>query len=343
MVGCVIVRDGEVIGEGWHQSFGGPHAEVNALAACREAGQSPEGATVYVTLEPCSHTGKTPPCADALIDARVARVRIGGADPNPLVRGRGMAKLGGAGVDVKFGFVVECERLIQPFAKWITKKKPWVIAKWAMSKNGKIATAPGESPWISNPKSRELVHDLRRRVDAILVGIGTVLADDPQLTARPAGDRKLTRIVLDRRARTPVDSKLVTSAEAMKDESPVLIFVGPKAPQTNIDKLRKSGCEVHVAASNDSKEFFDELLLLLGSRSVTNLMVEGGAEILRQFFKQKLVDEVHCFIAPVEINADTARAPFVADSASELALEIGLRHFLIRDVAGDELLVGRFE
>ena len=342
MVGCVIVRDGKVIGEGWHQEFGGPHAEVNAIADCRKASQTAEGATVYVTLEPCSHTGKTPPCADALVDAKVARVVVGAVDPNPEVAGRGITRLKQAGIEVSRLDAEECQQLTQPFARWITEKKPWVIAKWAMSKNGKIATATGESPWISGPKSRQVVHDLRRRVDAILVGIGTVLADDPQLTARPASERKLTRVILDRGARTPVDSQLVKSAAAMKAESPVMICVGPQAPQNNIDELRKLGCEVFVAASPESQPFLDALLLLLGARSVTNLLVEGGGEILRQFFEQQIVDEVHCFIAPTEINADTVSAPFAAASAIELASEIGLSNFSTQKIATDEYLIGRF-
>ena len=341
MVGCVLVRDGQQIGQGWHKKFGDLHAEASALKVCK----NPKGATAYVTLEPCSHTGKTPPCADALIKAGIERVVVGSRDPNPQVAGSGIGRLEAAGIKVDTGVCgAQADAIIAPFAKWITTKLPWVIAKWAMSKNGKISTPPGASPWISNEQSRAVVHDIRRRVDAILVGIGTVLTDDPLLTARPAGSRKLTRVVLDSDARTPLDSKLVESLKEVKELSPVLICVGAAAESSSVENLRESGCEVLVLDSHDRYEQLVQVMNTLGSRSVTNLLVEGGSKILATFLEQLWVDEVHCFISPNEIDDNTdclVSAPFTASNPTKLAAKIGLGDYEIKDLSGDTYLYGR--
>lgn len=343
MVGCVLVRDDELIGQGWHKKFGGPHAEVCALKSCDDS----RGATVYVTLEPCSHTGKTPPCADALIKAGVARVVVGALDPNEKVAGAGIARLKAAGIKVDVGICgTAAESIIAPFAKWITTGRPWVIVKWAMSKNGKISTPPDISPLISNEQSREVVHDIRRRADAILVGIGTVLADDPMLTARPASERKFTRVVLDTHLRTPLNSKLVESAKEFAERSPVLICAGAEAEPAQVRRLQDRGCEIFVANAVERSQRLEQVLELLGSRAVTNLLVEGGSAVLSHFFEQHLVDEVHCFISPNKIkqasdNDCLAVAPFTAAKATKLAAEIGLGDYEIQNLSGDTYLFGR--
>lgn len=343
MVGCVLVKNDELIGQGWHKKFGGPHAEVNALRGCDD----PASATAYVTLEPCSHTGKTPPCADALIKAGVARVVVGTLDPNKKVAGAGVQRIKVAGIKVDVGACGnEAESIIAPFAKWITTGVPWVLAKWAMFKNGKIATPPGVSPWISNEHSREVVHDIRRRVDAILVGIGTVLADDPLLTARPASGRKLTRVVLDSHARMPLDSRIVKSAKELAIQSPVLICVGPDAERKKVQNLQERGCEVFISSATGRNERLEQVLGMLGSRSVTNLLVEGGSAVLSHLFEQHFVDEVHCFVSPKEVEQTSdgdclANAPFAAANATKLASVIGLGNYEIQDLSGDSYLSGR--
>jgi len=219
MVGCVIVRGGEIVGEGWHSRYGGPHAEIEAL---RVAGDKAAGATLYVTLEPCNHAGKTPPCTRALIEARLSRVVVGCQDPSPQVAGRGLAALRAAGLPLEVGPLAEQARqLIAPFAKLVTKRRPWIIAKWAMTLDGKLATHTGSSQWVSNSQSRAVAHRLRGRVDAVLVGRGTLEQDDPLLTARPSGARTAIRIVLDSHASLAPQSQLARSVS----RAPVLVAV----------------------------------------------------------------------------------------------------------------------
>lgn len=294
MVGCVLVRDGVVVGEGWHREFGGPHAEVEAL---RAAGEAARGATAYVTLEPCAHAGKTPPCTDALIAAGVARVVVACRDPNPTVPGGGLDVLRAAGVEVS---VAEdgkaAAALIAPFTKLMTRGRPWVIAKWAMTLDGKLAAHTGDSRWISGEQSRTVVHQLRGRMDAVVVGRGTAKQDDPLLTARPSGPRMATRIVLDSQAVLSLDSQLVRTAA----DAPLLVVAAAYAPEGRCQALREAGIEVWqtpaaaVAASDRWSELLDEL----GRRRMTNILVEGGAQVLGALLDAREIDEVHAFIAP---------------------------------------------
>ncbi len=297
-VGAVVAAaaGGPIIAEGWHERFGGPHAEVIALAA---AGEAARGATLYVTLEPCCHHGKTPPCTEAIIAAGIARVVVAAADPNPQVAGGGIAALRSVGVAVDVGLCEpEARRLTAPFRKLIATGTPWVIAKWAMSLDGRLTTPPGHDRWISSPESRSLVHDLRERVDAIAVGIGTACADDPLLTARPATGRAAIRqplrIVLDTHARLPLDSRLVGTAR----ESPVLVAVGPATDAARVAALERAGCEVWRGPAHAPGGGFAELLQELGSRRVTNLLIEGGPTVLAALFASGDVDEAWAFIAP---------------------------------------------
>jgi diaminohydroxyphosphoribosylaminopyrimidine deaminase/5-amino-6-(5-phosphoribosylamino)uracil reductase len=330
-VGAVVLAaDGTLVGEGWHAAFGGPHAEVAALAA---AGPAARGGTLCVTLEPCCHHGKTPPCTAAIVAAGIARVVVATDDPFPAVAGRGVAALRQAGIVVETGLLAgEARRLIAPFHKLVTTGLPWVIAKWAMSLDGRLAAAPGGERWISGPESRALVHALRGRIDAIAVGIGTVLADDPLLTARPPGPRRPLRIVLDSLARLPPTAALVRTVA----DAPVLVAVGPAADAGRMAALRETGCEVWQAAAESRAERLRELLAELGRRRLTNLMVEGGAEVLRTCFAAGLVDEIQAFVAPRIVGGDAASLPLLPEvpvcDVEEVALPGG--DILIRGLVG---------
>ena len=303
MVGAVVLdAAGVPVGEGWHAHFGGPHAEVMALKA---AGARAVGGTIVVTLEPCCHHGKTPPCTEAVLAAGIRRVVVGTVDPASHAAGRGLAQLKAAGLEVVDGVTeAQARKLIAPFAMLATEGRPWVIAKWAMSLDGHIATARGESRWISSEASRGMVHRLRGRVDAILVGIGTVLADDPLLTARPPGPRPLLRIVLDSTGRLPLESQLVRTARTHA----TLVAVGPLADAHRLTVLRDAGCEVWQATATTVAERAAELLQELGRRQLTNLLVEGGPTVLGTLFDAHLVDEVHAFVAPKIIGGLQAPA-----------------------------------
>ena len=291
MVGCVLVKEGRSIGEGWHRKYGEAHAEVMAIDS---ASESTSGATCYVTLEPCCHHGKTPPCTGALTDAGIAEVVVACLDPDPRNSGQGMSELRSAGIDVRTGVQAQSgEALVAPFRKLLTQNSPWMIAKWAMTLDGKLATASGDSKWISGTASRQRVHEMRGAMDAILIGIGTALADDPLLTARPAGQRRATRIVLDRNARLPLESQLVQTAH----ECPVLVVVTDLADEQKIDDLKRADCEVLIAAEQTKEGIWRQLLIEMGSRCWTNVMIEGGSEVLGTCFDLAIVDEVHVFIA----------------------------------------------
>ena len=293
MVGAVIASPaGEVIAEGWHEHFGGPHAEAGALV---RAGTAARGATLHVTLEPCCHHGKTPPCTAAIVAAGIARVVVAVGDPFPAVAGGGIAALQAAGIQVEVGLLdVEARRLTAPFRTLVTQGRPWVIAKWATSLDGRLAAPAGGDRWISSPESLRIVHGLRGRIDAILVGIGTAISDDPLLTARPEGPRRALRIVLDGTARLPPDSRLVVTAR----EWPLLVAVGPGATADRIAALEEAGCEVWQGMEPEPEARVAALLSELGRRKLTNLLVEGGAAILGTFFAGGLVDEVYAFTAP---------------------------------------------
>jgi len=318
MVGAVVVApDGTIVGEGWHERFGGPHAEVNALAA---AGPAARGGTLFVTLEPCCHHGKTPPCTDAIKAAGITRVVVAATDPFPEVAGRGIASLRSTGITVDTGLRErDAVRLIAPFAKLVTAGLPWVIAKWAMSLDGHVAApAPDGDRWISSEESRRLVHDLRGRCDAILVGIGTALADDPLLTARPAGPRTPLRVVLDGAARLPLTSRLAQSAR----EIPLLVAVGPEAPADRCGKLEAAGCEVWRSDLSDRNARLQALLAHLGTRRLTNLLVEGGPEVLASFAALDAIDEVWAFIAPKLLGGDAPAITGRRHTAISLARSI---------------------
>lgn len=294
MVGCVIVRGGRVLGAGFHRRFGGAHAEVEALRACR---RNPRGATAYVTLEPCCHFGKTPPCVNALIEAGIAEVVIPMLDPNPKVSGGGVRRLRAAGVAVRIGVLAdETARVLAPFLTRVHSRRPYIIAKWAQSLNGTLIAPPGESRWISCATSLRRVHRLRGRVDAVIVGIGTVIADDPLLNAREVPVKRLaTRVVLDTRLRTPVHSKLTATARSV----PTLVFTTRDAAEgRRASSLRKHGVEVIGVTSASGKLKLRAVLATLAGRGMTNVLVEGGPRALSSFLRADLVDEAMVFVAP---------------------------------------------
>ncbi len=320
MVGCVLVRDGKLLGEGYHHRFGGPHAEINALASLPQADLA-AGATAYVTLEPCCHTGKTPPCTTALIAARIARVVVATQDPFPRVDGGGLHILRQAGIQVDVGPLGgEAKELNEAYFKRLRTGMPWVIAKWAMTIDGKIATRTGSSQWITGTLARQAVHHLRGRVDAIIVGAGTVAADDPTLTARPptipgkAGvanplvPRRATRIVFANRRLPSLSSRLVQTI----DDAPLMIVTSAIASRgkSRLERLRSAGAEVWVV--DDSQQPSDAVVALLGElgkRQMTNVLVEGGSNLLSSFMAADQIDEIHAHVATKIVGGDTAPGP----------------------------------
>lgn len=335
-VGAVIVSDdGHVVGEGWHERFGGPHAEVMAFAA---AGEAARGATLFVTLEPCCHFGKTPPCTRAILAAGIRRVVVATIDPATHASGGGIAELRAAGVEVEVGLMAhEARRLIAPFAKLMTTGLPWMHAKWAMTLDGKIASKTGSSHWITNEASRAVVHQLRGRMDAILVGVGTVFADDPLLTARPPGPRTPIRIVLDSKARTPLNSQLVRTSR----EIPTVIVMTQHAPEDHRNSLRAAGVEVFIT-SEDSTNHSDLRVLLkeLGNRRMTNVLVEGGGQVLGKCLDLGLIDEVHAFIAPKLIGGVSASSPLEGQGLLDMSDALRLDPSTIELLDGDVYLHG---
>lgn len=335
LVGAVLVRDGKIVGEGWHQKFGGPHAEINALNA---AGATARGAGLYVTLEPCCHHGKTPPCTDALIQAGVARVVAALVDPFPQVSGGGAALLRGAGISVELGLCqADARRQNAPYLKLVTLGRPYVHAKWAMSLDGKIATRSGDSKWISNETSRHKVHELRGRVDAILIGIGTALTDDPLLTARPPGPRVASRVILDSKARLPLNSQLVRTAAA----TPTILVVSAAAPADRVSALRQAGCEILVPpAEHEGAPRLHALLDELGKRRWTNLLVEGGSDVLGRFLDARAIDEVHAFISPKLIGGSEGKTPVAGRGVESLADAWNLTAWHVELLDGDVYVRG---
>ena len=293
-VGAVVVQDGELVATGHHERAGADHAETVAL---RIAGENAAGAILYVTLEPCNHHGRTPPCTDAIIAANVARVVVGTRDPNPHVEGRGVERLREAGIEVLLGVrETPCMVSIAPWTKHITTGLPYVALKLALSLDGRIATRSGASKWVTGPDARAKVHLLRARHDGVAIGIGTALADDPRLTVRDALGSTPLRIVFDTKLRLPTDSRLATSAK----EIPTLILCGEDAPATQEEKLNALGIEcVRAPLSTEGRLDAVTALRLLGQRRIVTLMVEGGAELAGSILAGRLADELHAFIAPI--------------------------------------------
>ena len=315
MVGCVIVRDGEILGQGYHHQFGGPHAEVDALQSLPSLADA-TGATAFVTLEPCCHQGKTPPCTETLISARLARVVVAMADPFSKVDGGGLRRLNDAGIETTVGVLREdAEMLNAPYLKRIRFGKPWVTAKWAMTMDGRIATTSGESQWITGDASRAEVHRLRGRVDAIAVGMGTVQADDPELTARPAGPRTAIRIVFCRQRIPSINSRLIQTIRS----GPVLLVVGPQVSAEKRSSLLSAGVDIAETRTDDPTDMVLEALDEMGQRDLTNLMLEGGSELLASFFAADQIDECHVYLGAKAFGGANAPGPIGGGGVAEIA------------------------
>ena len=341
-VGAIIIKANQIIGRGWHKNFGGPHAEINALEDCRTLGVRPNGATMYVTLEPCSHQGKTGPCTQAVISAGIAKVFVAMTDPSEHANGRGIEQLRKAGIEVHTGICEPQAQLLNaPFVKFITTGKCWVTLKWAQSIDGKVAWADGidDRRWISNEQSRRDAHKLRRRAQAILVGINTIIADDPLLTARPNKDKKATRIVMDSFLGIPPDCQLLASI----DESPVMIFTSQKSVQAKpsvAEELSNKGVEL-LAYLDTGRSNLHYLLAELSNRGISQLLVEGGPTILTSFLKENLADEIIVYIAPKILGSKSNVG--ITGPMAELSQAVGLHNVEIERFGDDVCFRGLTE
>lgn len=368
LVGAVIVRDGRVIGEGYHACYGEAHAERRALVDCARRGEDPRGATVYVTLEPCSHHGHQPPCADALVEAGVARVVVGSRDPNPLVAGRGVARLRAAGVRVDCDVLrAECDAINQVFFHYITTRTPYVVAKWAMTADGRIACASGDSRWVTGPAARTDAHALRNRLAAVMVGAGTVAADDPALTCRVAGGRNPLRVVCDTGLSLAPDSCLVRTL----DQAPLLVACSQVRLESDPSvaekaaRLRELGVEIlplpetsevatphataagspagavaacSVPASTAGRVDLHALMVELGRRDVDSVLLEGGARLHAAAFAAGVVNEVVAYLAPKVVGGVGAPGPVAGEGAALMAdaLPLGAPHV---SACGDDVRI----
>ena len=341
-VGAVIVKANQIIGSGRHKKFGGPHAEINALEDCKTLGVNPRGAAMYVTLEPCSHEGKTGPCTQAIIKAGLAKVFIAMIDPSEHAGGKGIEQLRNAGIEVQTGICeTEARILNAPFIKYAATGRCWVTLKWAQSIDGKVATAepqPSGRGWISGEQSRKDVHKLRRRAQAILVGINTVIADDPLLTARPSKGKKLTRIVLDNHLKLPLDCNLIKTAK----KSPVLIYTREDTIRVNpelAEKITKKGAEVLAYPDMEGRSNLQFLLDELSKRGIGHLLVEGGPRVLTSFLKEQLADEIVVYIAPKILGAQGSVD--ITGPMAELTQAVGLHYVDIERFGDDVRLTGK--
>lgn len=337
LVGAVVVKDGEVIGSGYHHEAGAPHAEINALDS---AGERARGAALYVTLEPCSHFGRTPPCTEKIISSGIKKVVVSVLDPNPLMNGGGVKILENAGIKVKVGVLEEKARKInEVFFKFITTGLPFVTLKTAMSLDGKIATHKGHSRWISSEKSREFVHRLRNQVDAVMVGIGTVLTDNPRLNTRLEGQedvRNPLRIIVDSAGRLPLDARVIKHIA----DSPVLLFTTELAPLEKLESLSHLGMEILKTRSREGRVDLKEMMKVLGERQITNLLVEGGSTLNYQLMQDNLLDKVMFFIAPKLIGGAEAPTPVGGEGVELMEDVYDLIDLQVKTLGEDILVTG---
>ena len=334
MVGAVIVKSGEIIAKGYHHYAGAKHAEKNALV---KAGAKAFGATMYVTLEPCSHYGKQPPCVEAIIEAGIKKVIVAMTDPNPLVSGKGIKILEEAGIEVETGLLEEqAKKLNEMFIKYITTEKPFVISKSAITLDGKIATKTGDSKWITDTKSREIVHQLRDRVDAILVGIGTVLADNPRLTTRLVEDgQDPIRVILDSKLRISNTAKVINQSSSAK----TIIICTKLAPEERIAEL-KAKDNLEILQLKQKKVGPQDVLKELGRKNIMSLLVEGGSRVNASFLKDNAIDKLYYFIAP-KIIGGSESIPVVAGMGIEKIKEaIEIDNLKVEMLENDILVTG---
>lgn len=337
LVGAVIVKDNRVVGCGWHRKAGTPHAEVHAL---NQAGELAQGADVYVTLEPCAHYGKTPPCAKALVEAKVKNVYGGLLDVNPKVAGKGFKILEDAGIHVEYGFLQdELRKQNEVFFKWIEHKKPFVVLKAAMTLDGKIATATGQSKWITNETSRAYGYKLRDIYDGIMVGINTVIEDNPMLTARVDGGKNPIRIVVDSSLKIDINANVVQDKSAK-----TIVATTDKADKDKILKLQAQNVDVIVVDKDENdKVDIEKLLNILGQQNICSILVEGGATLSGSFVAKKLVDKVYFFIAPKIVGGKEAKTPVAGTGILNLQEALALKDIQIEKLEEDILIIGRVD
>jgi diaminohydroxyphosphoribosylaminopyrimidine deaminase/5-amino-6-(5-phosphoribosylamino)uracil reductase len=343
VVGAVVARDGQTLGEGWHEAYGAAHAEVNAIEACGMADLA--GATLYVSLEPCCHEGKTPPCTDAIISAGIKRVVVASDDPTEKASGRGLGILRDEGVEVVLaeGDLAASARLLnQAFRKHARVGRPWVLFKSAMTLDGKVATRSGDSKWISGEESRGLAHRWRASVDAIVVGIGTALADDPQLTARPDGlpaepESQPRRVVFDSLARLPPGSQLVAAVA----EIPLTIVVSRAAARADTDALEAAGVQVLVATGENEPARVRSALDQLGALGVASVLLEGGPHLAGAFLDAGEIDEIRLFLAPILLGGSAARDPLEGEGVERISDALRALTFECQSIGQDLLVSAR--
>jgi len=340
VVGAVVARDGEILGEGWHREYGGAHAEVNAIEACGMEDLS--AATLYVSLEPCCHEGKTPPCTDAIVQAGIRRVVVASDDPTEKASGRGLGILRDEGVEVVLagGELAARARLLnQAFRKHARVGRPWVLFKSAMTLDGKVATRTGDSKWISGEDSRGLAHRWRASVDAVVVGIGTALADDPQLTARPEGlptepENQPRRVVFDSLARVPPSSQLAAAAA----EIPLTVVVSRAAARADTDALEAAGVQVLVATGENEPARVRSGLDQLGALGVASVLLEGGPHLAGAFLDAGEIDEIRLFLAPLLLGGSAARDPLEGEGVERIS-EAMRALSMSCETVGEDLLI----
>ncbi len=333
MVGAIIVKDGKIVGKGYHKKAGKPHAEINAL---RDAGEKAKEGTLYINLEPCVHYGKTPPCTDTIIKNRIKRVVIGMKDPNPVVSGKGIKKLKKHNIDVSVGILEEkCRRLNEVFCKYITTRMPFVILKAASTLDGKIATKIGNSKWITSEKSREYVHRLRNEVDGILVGIETLIKDNPLLTTRIRGGKNPIRIIVDTKLRIPIDSKVLSISEGE-----TIIATTSLASKEKIRILEDMNIKILLIDLDNNRVDLLKLMKELGKRGITSILLEGGSKINGSFIDKGIVDKVYLFFAPKIMGGRESIPIFSGKDIENLNDIINLRELNIKRIDRDILISG---
>jgi len=334
MVGAVLVKDGAIIGKGYHQSFGGAHAEVHAI---NEGGALCKGATLYVSMEPCAHYGKTAPCVDAIIKAGISKVVAAVVDPNLITSGKGIQKLKAAGIEVVVGVMeTQARRLNAPFFKLMQQGLPYIIVKWAMSIDGKISTHTGESKWITSDESRRYAHAIRCQVDGILVGINTVTRDDPLLTCRIEGGRNPKRIILDSHAQIPANSRLLSSV----NEGEIIVAVTENAPQHRVEKIRQLGCKIIQTSGANGRVDLKELFRQLGEAGMTNILVEGGSRVITSVIESRLADRAIIFIAPMIIGGEGAKPPVLGAGVSKINEAARITEITVQRFSDDIVIEG---
>lgn len=334
LVGAVIVKQGKIIGEGYHEAYGKAHAEVNALA---NASEDVTGATMYVTLEPCAHYGKTPPCAERIIKEKIAKVVIAMVDPNPKVAGQGIGKLRAANIELVVGVLEqEAKKLNEVFIKYITQKRPFVILKSAMSLDGKIITSTGESKWITGETSRQQVHQLRNELTSIMVGVNTIIEDNPRLTCRLNKARNPIRIVVDTTLRIPINAYVIEHS----GEAQTIIASTERADMDKVLKLRNKGIKVLITPLKNSQVDLQDLMFQLGALNIDSILLEGGSTLNFSALQEGIVDKVQFYIAPKLIGGEKAKTPVGGVGINQLKDAFLLKDMCLTKVGEDILIEG---